>query len=51
MAGAPNNVKPDPKEIKRAEEYWDKFVAYSKWGIYATCGLVALLGLIFIDWA
>lgn len=43
MAGAPTPVKPDPKELKKAQEFWVKFTEFSKWGIIAIAVLLGLM--------
>lgn len=50
MAGAPKPVTPDPKEVKKAEEFWGKFTEFSKWSIIAIAIVLALLGFAFVDW-
>lgn len=50
MAGAPTPVKPDPKELKKAEELWDKFTVFSKWSIVGIAIVLAALGFVFVDW-
>ena len=51
MAGAQDNTKSDPKELKKAEALWGNFMEYSKWSIVAIVILLAILGIALIDWA
>jgi hypothetical protein len=48
MANTTTQVTPDKQEIKRAEETWANFMRISKVSTIATCGVLALLWLIFI---
>lgn len=44
------SVKVDPKEMQRANEMWEHFTVWTKWGVIATVALLALMGLFLIDW-
>lgn len=44
-------VKADAKELKRSQEMWENFTEISKWSIIATVVILALLGIVFIDWS
>ena len=43
-------VEATPKQIETSQDGWSSFVDISKWAIIVTCIVVALLGIVFIDW-
>jgi hypothetical protein len=40
----------DAKDIERAQATWSKFTQFMKWSVIGTVAVLALMGLIFIDW-
>jgi len=43
-------VEATKKQVEAANKLWSSFVVGGKWAIIATCVVVALLGIVFIDW-
>lgn len=43
-------VEAGPKEVKNAQDMWNRFTNLTKWSIIITVVVLALLGLIFINW-
>ena len=48
--GEHTRVEASYKQIETAQAGWSSFVVFSKWTIIITCVVVALLGIVFIDW-
>ncbi len=48
--GQAHKVEVTSTQIERAENMWHSFVKAGKFAVIATCIIVALLGLVFIDW-
>lgn len=45
-----DTAQPSKKDIKRAEEIWQGFTGLMKWSVITSVVVLALLGVIFIDW-
>lgn len=47
-----DHVKVDPskKQIETAQTGWAAFTKAGTWSIIITCVVMALLGIVFIDW-
>ncbi len=43
-------VQADPAEIRRAQDTWDCAVCLGKWSALGVVAVLAVLGIIFIDW-
>lgn len=43
-------VKPDPQQIENAENLWKGFTVLMKYSTIIAVAVVAVLGLVFIDW-
>lgn len=43
-------VSVDKEQVERAEDMWDRFTVLMKYSVVSVCGVLALMGLAFIDW-
>ncbi len=43
-------VEATKKQVETAQAGWVAFTKGGKWGVILTCLLMALLGIVFIDW-
>lgn len=43
-------VEIDPKELERAQSTWAGFTSLLKYSVIGGVGVLALLGVAFIDW-
>lgn len=41
---------PNNTQIQNAESLWENFTRISKWTVIATCVILVILALAFIDW-
>lgn len=49
MANAKQTQTPvDPKELGKAQETWQSFMDFTKWGVVAVIGLLVFLAAIFL---
>ena len=44
-------VEADPKELEKAQQFWDNFMIGSKYACYGIAAILLVLALVFVDFS